>query len=224
MIDYRNSGAQWDDESLATKARQFFDRIQTRRSVRDFSDRPVPREVIECCIASAGRAPCGANQQAWQFVAVSDPSVKREIRLAAEAEEREFYQRRATEQWLQTLAPLGTTADKPFLEIAPWLIAIFSQTHGFDESGEVIKHYYPTESIGIASGFLIAALHQCGLATLTHTPSPMKFLGEILDRPKNERCFLLLVVGHAAGDAKVPDIRKKKLDEIATFVEAPPSR
>lgn len=217
FVAYRNAAQDRSDETIAELASDFFAMIRSRRSTRDFSERPVPRAVIESCIAAAGRAPCGANQQAWHFVAVADPETKREIRLAAEAEEREFYERRATQQWLDTLAPLGTNSEKPFLEKAPWLIAIFSKTHGFDEEGNVIKHYYPTESIGIATGFLIAALHQCGLATLTHTPSPMKFLGEILGRPGNERCFLLLVVGHASEDAEVPDIKKKPLSEIATF-------
>ncbi|MEM6470134.1 MAG: nitroreductase family protein [Planctomycetota bacterium] len=219
FIDFQNVGSEWTDEAIRANARAFFEAIRTRRSVREFSNRAVPKQVIADCIASAGRAPCGANQQAWHFVAVSDPAVKREIRLAAETEEREFYERRATQEWLDTLAPLGTDANKPFLEVAPWLIAIFSKTHGFDDFGEIVKHYYPTESIGIATGFLIAALHQSGLATLTHTPSPMQFLGNILGRPKHERCFLLLVVGHAADSAKVPDIEKKPLNEIATFLE-----
>jgi nitroreductase len=178
----------------------------------------VPRSVIEACLRTAGTAPSGANQQPWHFVAVSDPAVKSHIRQAAEAEEREFYERRASQEWLDALAPLGTDAHKPFLEIAPYLIAIFAQTYGMGADGGKIKHYYVTESVGIATGLLIAALHHAGLATLTHTPSPMGFLNEILGRPANERPFLLLVVGYPAENAQVPAITKKALEEIATFV------
>jgi nitroreductase len=192
--------------------------MRRRRTVREFSDRPVPRSVIEACLRTAGTAPSGANQQPWHFVAVSDPAVKSHIRQAAEAEEREFYERRASQEWLDALAPLGTDAHKPFLEIAPYLIAIFAQTYGMGADGGKIKHYYVTESVGIATGLLIAALHHAGLATLTHTPSPMGFLNEILGRPANERPFLLLVVGYPAENAQVPAITKKALEEIATFV------
>ncbi len=198
-------------------ATDFYAQMKRRRSVRDFSDRSVPRDIIETCLLAAGTAPNGANLQPWHFVAVSDPTIKRQIRLAAEAEEREFYARRASEEWLEALAPLGTDADKPFLETAPWLIAIFAPSYGIGQSGAKIKHYYVQESVGIATGILITALHQAGLATLTHTPSPMHFLNEILERPGNERPFLLLVVGYPAENAHVPTISKNPLSQIATF-------
>jgi nitroreductase len=205
---------------MVVRATTFYERVRTRRTVRHFSDRPVPRTIIEQCLRAAGTAPSGANMQPWHFVVVGDPAVKRRIRLAAEEEEREFYERRAPEEWLEALAPLGTDAHKPFLETAPYLIAIFAQSHGLDAEGGRIKHYYVQESVGIATGFLIAALHEAGLATLTHTPSPMRFLNQILGRLPNERPYLLLVVGHPADDAQVPAIGKKGLDEIATFLEA----
>jgi nitroreductase len=192
--------------------------MRRRRSVRHFSDRPVPRELIVACVRTAGTAPNGANLQPWHFVVVSDPVVKQRIRLAAEEEERAFYSGRAPQDWLDALAPLGTDAKKPFLETAPYLIAIFAQSYGLAADGSRIKHYYVTESVGIATGFLIAALHHAGLATLTHTPSPMSFLNEILGRPDNERPFLLLVAGYPAQGVTVPAITKKPLDEIATFV------
>jgi nitroreductase len=176
--------------------------------------------VIAACIAAAGTAPSGANQQPWHFVAVSAPDVKRRIRLAAEAEEREFYERRAPEEWLDALRPIGTDWHKPFLETAPWLIAIFVQKWGRAADGSKVKHYYPAESVGIATGLLITALHSAGLATLTHTPSPMGFLNEILGRPADaERPFLLLVVGHPAADARVPAIERKESAAIVTWVE-----
>lgn len=205
-------------DDMRARARAFHELLRTRRSVRDFSDRPVPREIIEQALLSAGRAPSGANQQPWHFVAVSDPAVKREIRAGAEEEERAFYGGRAPKSWLDALAPLGTDANKPFLETAPYLIAIFAQSHGLAADGSQVKHYYVQESVGIATGFLIAALHNAGLATLTHTPSPMGFLNKILGRPDNERPFLLLVTGYPAAGAQVPDIQKKTLPEIATFV------
>jgi nitroreductase len=191
--------------------------MQTRRTVRDFSDRSVPRQIIENCLRTAGTAPSGANLQPWQFVAVSDPAVKREIRLAAEEEEREFYEHRAPVEWLEALAPIGTDWHKAFLEAAPWLIAIFSQPHSLLPNGAKMKHYYATESVGIATGFLIAALHHVGLASLTHTPSPMAFLNRILARPPYEKPFLLLVVGHPAEKAMVPDITRKPLEQISSF-------
>jgi nitroreductase len=203
---------------MQRRAEAFYAEIRRRRSVRAFSDRPVPRAIIETCIAAARTAPNGANLQPWHFVAVSDPAVKQQIRVAAEEEERAFYQGRAPQDWLETLAPLGTDEHKPFLEIAPWLIAIFAQPYGLAADGRKVKHYYVTESVGIATGFLIAALHHAGLATLTHTPSPMGFLNAILGRPEHERPFLLLVVGYPADDVQVPAITKKALAEIATFV------
>jgi len=193
---------------------RFLDSMRQRRSIRGFSDRPVSRAVIENIIATAGTAPSGANKQPWRFVAVADPALKKEIRLAAEKEEREFYHRRANEAWLRDLSPLGTDEHKPFLEIAPWLIVVFKMVKD-DRAGEESEQvYYINESVGIATGFLIAAIHQAGLTTLTHTPSPMKFLGPILGRPDHERPFLLLPVGHAADDCEVPDISRKPLDEI----------
>ena len=188
------------------------------RGVRAVSDRRVPRASIETCIAAAGAAPNGANLQPWHFVAVSDPTVKQQIRVAAEEEERAFYQGRAPQDWLDTLAPLGTDEHKPFLAIAPWLIAIFAQPYGLAADGHKVKHYYVTETVGMATGLLIDRPHQPGLATLTHTPSPMGFLNAILGRPEHERPFLLLVVGYPADDVQVPAITKKALDEIATFV------
>jgi iodotyrosine deiodinase len=204
-------------EEMQARARAFREEMSRRRTVRDYADRPVPRALIEDCLRAAGSAPSGANLQPWHFVAVSAPALKREIRIAAEAEEREFYARRAPEDWLAALAPLGTGPEKPFLEIAPWLIAIFAQRWGHDAAGRKVKHYYPGESVGIATGLLIAALHHAGLATLTHTPSPMKFLNRILGRPPEERPFLLLVTGYPAPDARVPVIRRKGLEEIASF-------
>jgi nitroreductase len=187
--------------------------------VRDYAPTPVPREVIEACLAAAGSAPSGANQQPWHFVAVSRPETKRRIREAAESEEREFYRRRAPEEWLQALAPLGTDDQKPFLEIAPWLVAVFYERTGPETEGHKAKRYYPHESTGIACGMLITALHHAGLATLTHTPSPMAFLNEILGRPRHEVPYLLLVVGHPAPDCRVPDIERKPLRDIASFME-----
>lgn len=206
------------EPEVRERARAVADELRRRRTVREYSTDPVPREVIERCLWAAGSAPSGANQQPWHFVAVSDPGLKRRIREAAEAEERAFYRDRAPDEWLEALAPLGTDENKPFLERAPWLIAIFAQRYGVGEDGERSKHYYVTESVGIATGVLITALHHAGLATLTHTPSPMDFLARILGRPENERPFLLLVTGYPDGDARVPVIGKKPLAEIATFL------
>ena len=208
-----------DDGERLARARMFADEMATRRTVRDFSSKLVSRTVIEACINTAGTAPSGANQQPWHFVAISNPEVKHRIREAAEKEEREFYEHRAPNEWLQALAHLGTDANKSFLETAPWLIAIFYERTGPEIDGHKAKRYYPHESTGIASGLLIAALHRAGLVTLTHTPSPMAFLNEILDRPKNEVPYLLLVVGHPANDCRVPDIDRKPLSEIAKFIE-----
>ncbi len=197
---------------------EFHQDLARRRTVRDFSPRPVARELIEHCLKAAGSAPNGANLQPWHFVAVSDPALKSEIREAAEAEEEEFYEHRAPNEWLEALAAIGTDARKPFLETAPWLIAIFAQPYRILPDGRKLKHYYATESVGIATGFLVAAIHQAGLVSLTHTPSPMGFLNKLLGRPSHEKPFLLLVVGHPADDAQVPDIHRKPLPEISTFV------
>ena len=213
LTEYR----EYRPEEMARRVREFADDLARRRSVRDFSDRPVPKHIIEDAIRAAGTAPSGANLQPWHFEAICDPFVKTCIRDAAEEEERHFYAHRASEEWLDALAPLGTDDRKPFLEKAPWLIAIFEQRWSYDAEGNKVKHYYPNESTGIATGILIAALHRAGLATLTHTPSPMKFLNQILERPKNERPFLLLVVGYPAVDARVPDIVRKDLEAICRF-------
>ena len=198
---------------LVARARAFKEALATRRSVREFSPEPVPLAVLEECIAAAGSAPSGANRQPWTFVLVTDAAKRREIRLAAEAEEKEFYEERITPEWRQALEPFGTTWQKPFLDVAPALIVVFR--HAYDlEEGEKKTNYYTVESVGIALGFLIAALHLAGLATLTHTPSPMKFLAEILGRPVNEKPFVLLPVGYPANDCRVPALRKKTLEEI----------
>ncbi len=202
----------------AARAAEFRAEMERRRTTRQFSARPVPREVIEDCLAAAATAPSGANLQPWHFVAVGDPAKKREIRVAAEAEEQEFYTGRAPQEWLDALAPLGTDADKPFLESAPWLVAIFLQRHGVLPDGRPVKHYYASESVGIATGILVTALHHAGLISLTHTPSPMGFLNAILGRPAHEKPFLLLPVGYPAEDATVPDIARKPLAETVTFL------
>jgi nitroreductase len=203
---------------MKRRAADFYADMRRRRTVRDFLDRPVPREIIENCLRAAGTAPSGANLQPWHFVVVGDPAIKKQIREAAEAEERAFYRERAPQEWLQALAPLGTDEHKPFLETAPYLIVVFLQNYGFSPEGHRIKHYYAMESVGIATGMLVTAVHHAGLVALTHTPSPMGFLGKTLNRPPNERAFLILVVGYPAEDAEVPVITKKPLDEMATFV------
>jgi nitroreductase len=208
---------EYPPEMMQQRAAAFCDELRRRRTVRDFSERPVDLRVIEYALLAAGTAPNGANRQPWHFVVITDGALKAKIRAAAEIEEREFYEHRAPPDWLEALAPLGTTADKPFLETAPVLIAIFAQSYEVRENGARLKNYYVTESVGIATGFLIAALHHAGLATLTHTPSPMGFLNALLDRPSHERPFLLLVAGHPADDAEVPIITKKPLHDIATF-------
>ena len=207
----------YSEEEQARRAAAFFAQMNARRTVRDFSSRPIAQKVIEDCLRAASTAPSGANMQPWHFVVVSDAAKKREIRMAAEAEEREFYEHRASEEWLEALAPLGTDANKPCLETAPYLIVVFAQTMHY-EQGRKVKHYYPLESTGLATGLLLTALHNVGLATLTHTPSPLKFLNQILDRPKHEKPFVIVVTGYAAEDAKVPDITRKPLDAISTFI------
>ena len=201
---------------MIERAEAYYDLIKRRRSVRDFSDRDVPQEVIDACLLAAGTAPNGANLQPWHFAIVRSLEVKTKIREAAEKEEQGFYNGKAPQAWLDTLQPLGTDANKPFLQTAPYLIVIFAQAHSVQQDGQKSKNYYVSESVGIATGFLISALHQAGLATLTHTPSPMKFLNSILDRPSNERPFLVLVVGYPKDDALVPAITKKRLDEITS--------
>ena len=205
-------------EEMRRRVEEFYAEVDRRRTVREFSDRPVPRDIIETALRAASTAPSGANLQPWHFVVVSGAETKQKIRAAAELEEQEFYEHRASAEWLEALAPLGTDSNKPFLETAPYLIAIFLQKFGELPDGRKVKHYYPVESTGIATGILITALHTAGLATLTHTPSPMKFLNEILGRPKSERPFLLLVAGYPADDAVVPDISRKPLEEFTSFV------
>lgn len=205
-------------EQMRERVNDLADDLSRRRTVRDFSDREVPQDIVDAAVRAAGSAPSGANTQPWHFVVVRKPETKAEIRKAAEAEEHEFYTRRAPEQWLKALAPLGTDEHKPFLERAPLLIAVFYERFGVDAQGEKYKTYYSIESAGLACGMLIAALHRAGLATLTHTPSPMKFLRDILGRPRNEAPFLLLVVGYPEADAQVPDIQRKSLEQIMTVV------
>lgn len=210
--------ATYPPDEMVRRSADFYAQIKRRRTIRNFSDKSVPQAVIENCLLAAGSAPNGANLQPWHFVVVSNPTIKTKIREAAEEEERDFYERRAPEEWLDALAPLGTDANKPFLETAPYLIAIFAQSFALLEDGTRVKNYYVQESVGIATGFLIAALHDAGLGTLTHTPSPMNFLNKILGRPQNERPYLLLVVGYPAENVTVPVITKKPLAEIATFI------
>ncbi len=205
-----------DPNEMAVRARDFRALMARRRTVRDFSDRPVPQSLIENCVMTATSAPSGANQQPWHFAMIADATVKSQIREAAEAEERDFYAGRAGEDWLGALAPLGTDADKPFLEIAPWLIAVFGARYG-RENGKRIKHYYVPESVGIATGLLIAALHNAGLATLTHTPAPMGFLNEICHRPDNEKPYVLVVTGYPAENCMVPDISRKSFADVASL-------
>lgn len=206
-------------EEMKMRSREFYEELRRRRTVRDFSPRPVDRQVIEDCLRAAGTAPSGANLQPWHFVVISDAATKKKVREAAEVEEREFYTGgKAPQEWLDALAPLGTDEVKGYLETAPYLIAVFAQNYALRADGRKVKNYYVTESVGIALGFLIAALHHAGLATLTHTPSPMGFLSTLLDRPVNERAFLLLVAGYPGDDVRVPDITKKPLEEIATFL------
>ena len=204
-------------EEIQSRALRYYENMSRRRTIRDFSKRLVPIDVIENCIRAADTAPSGANQHPWHFVVVTDPGKKRKIRVAAEKEEKEFYSTRAPKEWLDVLAPLGTDAHKPFLETAPYLIAIFAQNYGVDKDGKKSKHYYVNESVGIATGLLVSAIHYSGLASLTHTPSPMRFLNQILERPDSERPFLLLIVGYPAVDARVPEIRRKSLSEITTY-------
>ena len=215
LPDYR----EYPVDEMRQRLEAFYAEVNRRRTVRDFSARPVPREIIETALKAANTAPSGANLQPWHFVAVSAAATKKKIRAAAEIEEREFYEHRASPEWLEALAPIGTDSNKPFLEMAPYLIAVFLQKYGRLEDGRKVKHYYPTESTGLAAGILLTALHHAGLVCLTHTPSPMKFLNEILGRPTSERAFLLLVTGYPADDAQVPDIKRKPLREFTSFID-----
>ena len=209
---------EYSESKMRSRSESFLNEIVTRRTIREFSDRIVPIDIINNCIKTAASAPSGANKQPWQFVVVKDSGIKAKIRKAAEKEEKEFYGHRATKEWLEDLNQFGTDWHKPFLEIAPYLIVIFRKIYDLEDDGTQRKNYYVNESVGIASGFLLAALHHAGLTTLTHTPSPMNFLGEILNRPKNEKAFLLIPVGYPAKDAEVPDISKKPFGEISKIV------
>lgn len=206
------------EAEMLKRSEDFYNEIRKRRTVREFSDKDVPPEVIKNCIKAAGTAPNGANLQPWHFVVVRDKEIKHRIREAAEEEEKEFYTKRAPKEWLEALAPLGTDEKKPFLEKAPYLIVIFSKSYDIRPDGKKVKQYYSIESTGIAAGILITALHHSGLVTLTHTPSPMGFLNKILQRPVNEKPFLILVAGYPSKGVKVPDIRKKGFSEITSFV------
>jgi iodotyrosine deiodinase len=208
---------QYSESEMKARAFSFAESMKRRRTVRHFSDRPVPPEVITDCIRAAATAPSGANMQPWHFVVVTDAGIKKQIREAAEIEEKEFYEKRAPREWLDALAPLGTDANKPFLERAPCLIVIFAESYGLLPDGRKVKNYYVAESVGIATGILITAVHQAGLVSLTHTPSPMGFLNQILKRPSHEKPYLILVVGYPEEDALVPDIKKKELDEVLTL-------
>jgi len=207
------------DEAAMAASNQAYAQIRTRHTVREFSDRPVPQEIIEACILAAGTAPSGANHQPWHFVAISDPDLKHQIRRESEAEERRFYDGAAGDEWLKALEPMGTNDQKPHLDIAPWLIVVFAQRWGEFDDGTRFKNYYVPESVGIATGFLIWALHSAGLSVLTHTPNPMKFLNAALDRPASEKPMMILAVGHPASDATVPRVAKikKPIDEILSI-------
>ena len=216
FIPYKNYKS-YSIEEMKKRSQVFLENIKERRTIRNFSEKPVPKEIIENCLRAASSAPSGANRQPWHFSVVSDSETKKKIREAAEKEEKKLYSGRAPDEWLEALEPLGTDENKPFLELAPYLIIIFSESYGLDVEGKKIKNYYVSESVGIATGLLITALHNAGLATLTHTPSPMNFLREILGRGENERAFLILVTGFPADDAEVPNIRKKSFEEYTSF-------
>ncbi|MBV1926928.1 MAG: nitroreductase family protein [Rhodobacteraceae bacterium] len=213
--------ANMSDAEMRDAALAFFNTMRRRHSVRDYSDRPVARDVIESCIRTAGSAPSGANHQPWHFVAISNPALKQQIRDEAEIEERKFYAGGGGDEWIKALEPIGTDANKPHLTIAPWLIIVFAQRWGAFDDGTRYKNYYVPESVNIATGFLLAALHHAGLVTLTHTPNPMKFLNNALGRPSSEKPTMIIAVGHAAQNAKVPGVAKvkKPLEDISTFLE-----
>ncbi len=204
-------------DEMLLRARSYYEVVNRRRSIRHFSDRPVPKQLIELAIRTASAAPSGAHRQPWRFVAVSDPEIKHEIRIRAEREEKISYQGRMPPDWLETLEPLGTNWEKPYLDICPWIVVVFAELHGFDAKGARRKNYYVQESVGVACGFFITALHHMGLHTLTHTPSPMAFLSEILQRPANERPYILFPIGYPAAEAMVPDLKRKTLDEVAEW-------
>lgn len=209
--------ARLPEKESQQRGEAFYAHLDARRSVRDFSTDPVPKAFIDTAIRAASTAPSGAHMQPWTFAAIANPALKKKIRLAAEAEEKESYESRMSDEWLARLAPLGTDWHKPYLETVPWIVVLFAQRYGFDANGEKIKHYYVTESCGIAAGMFIAALHQMGLSTLTHTPSPMGFLGDILERPPNEKAMILFPVGYPAPEATVPDLDRRPLEAVSKF-------
>ena len=215
QIPYRPVSVEPDEAEARGEA--FYAELDARRSVRFFSDRPVPRRLVELAIQTASTAPSGAHMQPWTFVAISDPELKRQIRVAAEAEEKESYTNRMSDEWLDALAVIGTDWNKPYLETVPWIVVLFAQRWGVGPNGEKIKHYYVSESCGIAAGLFVASLHRMGLQTLTHTPSPMGFLSELLDRPSNEKPMILFPVGYASEDATVPDLERKPLEGISIW-------
>ncbi len=208
----------YSDEDMIRESLSFYEEMKQRRTIRFFSEKPIPGEVIENCIRTASTAPSGANCQPWHFVVITDPDVKKTLRNESEKNEIEFYNKKAPQEWLNALAPLKTNEDKPFLEKAPCLIVIFVKRYDIDEQGEIVKQYYLNESIGIATGMLITALHKAGLGTLTYTPSPMGFLNKVCNRPENERAYMVVVVGHPADDCTVPDLERKDLEDITTFI------
>ena len=218
LFEHYSSYRQYSIEEMQKRSKEFLKGIVRRRTVRDFSDKPVPRDIIENCIKAAGSSPSGANHQPWHFVVVTDSNTKTDIRKAAEEEERLLYNKRASKEWLEALAPLETDENKPFLEIAPYLIVVFAESYSLDIDDNKTKNYYVSESVGIATGILITALHNAGLVTLTHTPSPMNFLRRILRRGKNERAFLILVTGFPVEDAKVPVLEKKNFEDYTSFI------
>lgn len=207
---------------MRDRARAFYEEMRRRRSVRHFSPEPVPRELIELAILTASSAPSGANRQPWKFVAISDPQTKKQLREAVEHEEKLSYESRMPQEWLDALHPLGTDWHKPYLEVVPWVVIVFEETHGLGPAGQLVKNYYVKESVGIACGFFLAALHHMGLVTLTHTPSPMSFLGRLCARPENERACMLFPIGYPARDAHVPNLRKKSLDEVTVWITTEP--
>ena len=224
MTDYPfipHASERFEPGEMRRRAESYFELMDRRRSVRDFTDEPVPRELIETAIRTASTAPSGAHRQPWRFVVIGDPDIKREIRIAAEAEERKSYEERMPAEWLEALAPLGVDWHKPFLETVPWIVVVFEELYGIDAGGGKRKNYYVRESVGIACGLFIAALHNMGLATLTHTPSPMRFLSRILGRPRNEKPYILFPIGYPAPDARVPDLRRKTLQEISIWNPRP---
>ena len=216
FISYRKKT--YTSDEMEIRSQEFFDWINTRRTVRDFSDKPVPVNVIENIILSASTAPSGSHKQPWTFCVVNNPEIKKQIRLAAELEEKESYQNRMTDEWLKDLQPIGTDWRKPFLEIAPYLIIVFKRSYELENENHKHQNYYVTESCGIACGFLLTAIHNAGLAALTHTPSPMNFLSKILKRPENEKPFLLIPVGYPADECWVPDLKRKSITEISVWV------